>query len=177
MHSVHPVACVRPVVIFALLFAGLLAASATGAQAAIIYADAGRPDDSGDGRSWASAKKSLQTAIDVASASGGEVWVKAGTYKEKRTTPDGALVLWSNVQLYGGFAGNELLRDQRDPVTHPTIISGSKVRNGQSAYHVIRMESTLNCRVDGFTLTGITPSASGSGVDECGGGIYGNYVN
>ena len=30
------------------------------------YVDAARPDDSGDGSSWATAKKTIQAAIDIA---------------------------------------------------------------------------------------------------------------
>lgn len=43
------------------------------------YADASRPDDSGDGLSWATAKKTIQAAIDLV-GDGGTVWVTNGTY-------------------------------------------------------------------------------------------------
>lgn len=149
------------------------------AWAAVYYADAGRPDDSGNGLSWAAAKKTLQAAIDAAStAGGGEVWVKAGTYNETRsnTNGDGALVMKSNVQLYGGFAGAETLRDQRDPAARLTTISGVKTRGGLYwAYVTIRMESTINCTIDGFTITGASSGSITGPMPKYngGGGIYG----
>ncbi|MDD4734717.1 MAG: choice-of-anchor Q domain-containing protein [Kiritimatiellae bacterium] len=47
--------------------------------AAEFYADASRPDDSGDGTSWATAKQTIQAAVDAAQA-GDTVWVTNGVY-------------------------------------------------------------------------------------------------
>ena len=48
------------------------------------YVDINRPDDSGNGTSWATAKKHLQSALHLVSGYGGadeiEIWVAAGTY-------------------------------------------------------------------------------------------------
>ena len=47
------------------------------------YVDIDRPDDSGDGTSWATAKKHLQSALHLVYGYGGgeiEIWVAAGTY-------------------------------------------------------------------------------------------------
>jgi len=46
-----------------------------------VYVDAARPDDSGNGSSWATAKKYIQSGIDIVST-GGTVHVAAGTYNE-----------------------------------------------------------------------------------------------
>ena len=43
------------------------------------YADASRPDDSGDGRSWTTAKKTIQAAVDAVGPNG-TVWVADGAY-------------------------------------------------------------------------------------------------
>ena len=43
------------------------------------YVDAARPNDTGAGTSWATAKKDLQIAMNIATA-GDQIWVKAGTY-------------------------------------------------------------------------------------------------
>ena len=43
------------------------------------YVDGFRPDNTGAGTSWATAKKDLQIAINIATA-GDQIWVKAGTY-------------------------------------------------------------------------------------------------
>lgn len=44
-----------------------------------VYVDASRPDDSGDGYTWATAKKTLQAGIDIA-CKYETVWVQSGTY-------------------------------------------------------------------------------------------------
>ena len=49
------------------------------ATAAVRYVNASRPNDSGDGLSWATADRTLQAALQVA-VSGDEIWVAAGTY-------------------------------------------------------------------------------------------------
>ncbi|MCL1921591.1 MAG: hypothetical protein FWG50_11070, partial [Kiritimatiellaeota bacterium] len=41
-------------------------ASVTGQRTESLYVDAGQPDDTGDGRSWATAKRTIQAAIDLA---------------------------------------------------------------------------------------------------------------
>ncbi len=78
-----------------------------------------------DGSSWADAYTDLQDALAVASA-GTEIWVAAGTYRP--ASPGGArsatFQLVNGVRLYGGFAGNEFLVEQRNPATYPTILSG-----------------------------------------------------
>ncbi|MFA5688804.1 MAG: hypothetical protein WC959_06635, partial [Kiritimatiellales bacterium] len=48
-------------------------------SAATYYVDASRADDSGDGQSWAAAKKTIQAAINAAGA-GDEIIVTNGTY-------------------------------------------------------------------------------------------------
>jgi hypothetical protein len=48
-------------------------------RAGTIYANAERPDDSGDGLSWATAKKTIQAAVEL-TADGDTVWVTNGTY-------------------------------------------------------------------------------------------------
>ena len=52
-------------------------------------------------------------------ADGGEVWVKAGTYVEN-------LVLRPFTSLYGGFAGGETNRVERDWRTRETILDGNR---------------------------------------------------
>lgn len=100
-------------------------------------------NDANDGSSWAAAKAQVQSALDAAwLAGGGEVWVKEGTYAEHLT-----LAAW--VDLYGGFAGGESARSQRDPAAHTTVLDGGQVppvvRCGNTGYRV----SVL----DGFRIT------------------------
>ncbi len=49
-----------------------------------IYVDASRPDDSGDGTTWATAKKSIQGGIDAVD-NGGTVIVRNGVYTQNAT--------------------------------------------------------------------------------------------
>ena len=69
---------------------------------------------SGSGTSWDQALKTIEEAVSNAIADD-EIWVKAGTY-----TPTGGAVIAplhitvANVGLYGGFAGGESLREQRE---------------------------------------------------------------
>ncbi len=80
---------------------------------------------------WENAYIDLQDALDEAAtlADQGnlvEVWVAAGTYHPDRGTGDRTMSysLHKNVELYGGFAGWETYRDQRDFVINETILSG-----------------------------------------------------
>ncbi len=76
----------------------------------------------GDGSSWDEAFGTIQEAVDAASAAGGgDVWVAAGTY----TALDGGVVTMAeDVHLYGGFAGTETARDERDWEANATIVDG-----------------------------------------------------
>jgi len=99
--------------------------------------------DAADGLGWDTAKATVQAALDDASARlGGEVWVAAGTYVEHVT-----LSAW--VDLYGGFAGTEGARTERDPAAHLTILDGGYeppvVHCGNAGYRV--------ATIDGFRIT------------------------
>ena len=60
-----------------------------GGSGTFFYADASRQDDSGDGLSWATAKQTIQAAVDLA-ADGDTVLVTNGVYDiGVRLTPNG----------------------------------------------------------------------------------------
>ncbi len=129
-----------------------------------------------DGTSWATAFTTLQPAIDIRNHTGNtEVWVAGGTYGEQRTsyphndtTNTGSVIIYEDAHIYGGFAGHETLRDERDWKRNPTIIDGSTSRDGEAAYHVVI--GSDNSTLDGFTITG------GSGTYEYpGGGMYNDF--
>jgi hypothetical protein len=138
---------------------------------------------SGDCSSWGNAC-TLQTALTV-SLSGNEIWVAAGTYKPTTGTGRTATFhLKNGVAVYGGFAGTETIRDQRNPATNITILSGdidnndsqtpiitdlsTVTGNATNSYHVVAGASSAT--LDGFTITAgnanesVSPNNSGAGM-------------
>ncbi len=103
--------------------------------------------------SWgfASTSRPAYTTVQgaLAAATGiDEVWVAQGTYYENLRMKPG-------VALYGGFAGSEMVRTQRNPALHPTVLDGS------GAGSVIVMSYCLeNAVVDGFTIQNGSGNAS-----------------
>lgn len=96
------------------------------------------PDAAGpahDGGSWANAFTTIQPALDAAQP-GDEVWVKAGAWSQ-------ALTLKPGVSLYGGFCGDEALRDARNARGNVTSLVGPRMEAPTGVGSVV---------VDGFTL-------------------------
>ena len=137
-------------------------------------------DDSNDGSSWEQPKRTVQAGIDaIAGVGGGDVWVAAGTYRER-------IALDPFVHVYGGFAGTETYRDERDWMTFVTILCG----HGDGSVVSVLSGGATNV-VDGFTIRdGLTSShgggiycgyssptiannaITGNGADSHGGGVY-----
>ena len=95
-----------------------------------VYVD-GDVLSSGNGKSWATAHKTINQALDTANASNNsfEIWVKKGTYypsgEQTSTNRDLAFVVNNiNVRFLGGFSGVETVREQRNPSTNKTILCG-----------------------------------------------------
>ena len=111
-----------------------------------------------NGTSWTNAYTDLQSALALA-ASGDEIWVAAGTYKPSAGTNRlSTFRLKSGVVLYGGFAGNETARGQRNLLTNVTVLSGDLngddvgfTNNVDNVYHVVTGAS--GATLDGFTIT------------------------
>jgi hypothetical protein len=131
--------------------------------AAIVYVDKDRPG--GNGTSWAQAYKTLDAAISNTYAPA-EFWIAEGTY-----TPSAPLVLGlnQNHSFYGGFAGTETARSQRNITKYPTIVDGQGVLK-----HVFNVTSWVtSVRFDGLTIKRGAATAA-SGADASGGGIVVN---
>ncbi|GAP63451.1 hypothetical protein ARMA_1874 [Ardenticatena maritima] len=122
-----------------------------------------------------------------------EIWVAAGVYYPDegagQTNDDrnSTFRLKSGVALYGGFAGTETARNQRDPAANITVLSGDIDKNdttdangvvtdtaniqGNNAYHVVTGDGVDNTAVlDGFVVTG--GKAEGSNPNHLGGGMF-----
>ena len=115
-------------------------------------------DDAHDGSSWPLAKQTVQAAIDAASALGGEVWVQAGTYAE-------CITLHPYAYVYGGFAGRETARDERNWHINVTILDGQQ----QGSVVSVRAGNRVST-LDGFTIR----NGTGTFFDlsRYGGGLY-----
>jgi predicted outer membrane repeat protein len=140
-----------------------------------------------NGDSWTDAYTSLQSALGDINCT--EIWVAEGVYYPgaagNRTA---TFTLKNGVAVYGGFAGTESSRDERDWQINLTILSGDIDGNdtntdgnfiaettadiqGSNAYHVVTSDSTVDTAVlDGFIIT--AGQANGSDTYDIGGGMY-----
>ncbi|MBU1368843.1 MAG: right-handed parallel beta-helix repeat-containing protein, partial [Bacteroidetes bacterium] len=149
----------------------------------LLYVDVDASAGKNTGLSWTDAFTSLQDALDIA-ASGGEIWVAAGTYHPSQET-DGstdtpaefAFQLIEGVEIYGGFAGTESNVSERTDYglsgTNETILSGdlneddlvtgsgsslSFSNTSDNTYQVFKHPNnytlTSSAVLDGFTIKG-----------------------
>ncbi|MCX7014716.1 MAG: right-handed parallel beta-helix repeat-containing protein [Candidatus Sumerlaeota bacterium] len=98
----------------------------------------GATSGSQDGLSWATAKKTIQEAVDAASG-GDQIWVAQGLYNEY-------VVLKSGLSLYGGFAKTEVSVDERDWTAYKTILDGT----GGTELETLLIKDITDVVVDGF---------------------------
>jgi len=137
----------------------------------------------GSGSSWEHAIPELADALKWAHDNQGlwdgenplQIWVAEGTYKPRYAiddSPDAAYKftfrLVPDVEIYGGFAGNEkAFSDRSDWESHPTILSGvldepyqevigslGLVEFTNIAHVVTGLGELGKARLDGFTITG-----------------------
>lgn len=163
-----------------------------------------KPYGYGSGTSWNDAFGSIQDAVDAAYADGGgEVWVAAGTYldvggeatetysigSDHQVTTTYTVGMKAGVRLYGGFAGTETARNDRDLRVSKTIINGSstqicvygdndatldgfELRNGHGEFGAGMCNYKASPNVAHCTFTG--NSAATINGRGCGGGML-NY--
>jgi hypothetical protein len=143
---------------------------------AIIYVKSG---STGNGSAWNNAYGSLVSALTAAQSTD-EIWVSAGTYKPTTGTDRTAsFTLKNNVGIYGGFAGTETARNQRNIATNVTILSGEIGVAGiaDNVYHVVSATGnvsnplTNSAILDGFTVVGGNANGT-TGNQGNGGGVY-----
>lgn len=136
--------------------------------AARLYVNLNASGPAHNGASWPTAYLKISDAIAAAApTNGAEIWVAAGKYQETVTVPS----LIYGIGLYGGFAGTETDRSQRNSASNITIIDAQY--NGT----VVTFQSGVfsGTVLDGFRLTNGTgtPYANSSTgkTDLYGGGI------
>ena len=88
-------------------------------QASVIYVDKDAPGPAHNGLSWTTAYTDVQQVLTTA-ISGTEIWVAEGVYYPGVDVTS-TFMLTNGVTLYGGFAGTETLRAQRDWTAHVTV--------------------------------------------------------
>lgn len=145
------------------------------------YVDASA-SGSDDGGTWTNAFVEVKTALDDSTCT--EVWVAAGLYTA------GPMNLAPGVAVYGGFAGTETQRSQRDASVNVSILSGDVDGNdinmdgnqiaetpadiqGSNRGPVVKLDGTTalgnissTTVLDGLTITG----GDGTGISN--GGLY-----
>lgn len=125
----------------------------------IVHVDASAAPG-GDGASWDTAFVDLQQALELARVGGfvQEIWVAAGAYRADRGTGDrtATFELVDGVGVYGGFAGDETAREQRDPQANPTILTGDIGARGvleDNTYNIVTCRRVgASTVLDGFVI-------------------------
>lgn len=149
-----------------LIFPLLLAYFSTQTYAVVRYV---KPLATGDGSSWANASGNLQAMINIAIPTQDEIWVAAGKYFPT-SYPSGCstcgtagsvnrnktFLLKSGLKIYGGFAGTETARANRNSHLNETILSGdlgTKYETNDNAYHVVTAIDCSNTTIlERFTI-------------------------
>jgi hypothetical protein len=119
-----------------------------------------QPGGAGDCSSWEKACD-LQIALREPGPVD-EIWAAQGVYHPD-IGPERSFQLRNNLALYGGFAGHETTRDQRDPARHETVLSGDLLGDdgpgftniSDNSIHVVDgSETDASAVLDGFTISG-----------------------
>ena len=138
-------------------------------EADIAFADASKIDDTGDGRSWTTAKKTIQAAVDLVS-DGGMVLVTNGTYNAGGAAAPGN-ALTNRVCILSPIT----VRSVNGPAE--TFIAGSPGSNGSNDLDSVRgVFMTNGCTLAGFTVTNGYTMETWSSMDGNGGGLL-SYTN
>ena len=107
---------------------------------------------SGDGSSWSDAYTDLGDALR-ATVPYDEVWVAQGTYVPGLVRSSHFLIPVGK-EVYGGFAGTEIDRAQRNYTNNPTILSGDIGISNDTTDNVFHVVIPSNESVlDGFTIS------------------------
>ena len=153
------------------IFIFLMTVFSCGIKATNYFVDGAIGDDANDGKSWSTAKKSIESTYDI-TIPNDNVFIKKGTYNFSAvnlTSQGYAFYSITNVNYYGGFAGTESNPTQRsksdidlngtiDPweFTNETILNFTL--QNTSSMNAIGLNVSSNTQTvkyfDGFSITG-----------------------
>jgi predicted outer membrane repeat protein len=149
-------------------------------SSAILRVNDDAPGPGHDGASWQTAFLTVHEACSAATADD-EIWVAAGVYT-------GPVILKAGISLYGGFAGAESARDERNwavneavldlaggalrwqpegsGLTGPRILDGFVLRNGSTTGPSYGHVTVAHCTLLHFPLNA-SDGSGGFSVNEC----------
>lgn len=178
---------------------GLLACSAQASTCRVTTSGA----PAADGSDWGAQAKTLTSALADANCT--EIWLAAGVYRPVEPASPPTVTLAEReasfridraLSIYGGFAGSETAREQRDPASHLSVLSGDiggdDVVNGDgitesaadivggNSFHVVWIDGgtasgpiTTTTRLDGLVVTaGLADGTDPWSAGGRGGGLY-----
>ena len=134
------------------------------------------------GGSWSNAmgESEFVQTLQLVQPAGTEFWIAKGTYRPTvdPNNRDATFILKNGVALYGGFAGNETQRKERDWNANPTYLSGEIQNDGSilnNSLHVVFAEIGTDgtAVMDGFVITG--GNADGGALQDTHGGGMINF--
>jgi predicted outer membrane repeat protein len=139
----------------------------------VIFVD-GEATGADNGLSWANAYTDLKEALAEAQA-GDQIWIAGGVYRPLASgVRSSAFHLVDGVELHGGFAGDEIWLQERDPASPATILSGdinTENNPDDNVYHVITATQVGPATVlESLTISG--GNADGLGDNGLGGGLF-----
>lgn len=136
----------------------------------------------GDGSSWENASGNLQNMIDELAKNNpqnlpGEVWVAAGTYVPQvqvisGTTYSASFLMRDGISVYGGFAGDEISKQEREVGKMPwnfvnkTILEGSYYEHSKTSWNESNHKWTLTSDSRHVVFFSPLPSEGKSGFDK-----------
>jgi surface antigen len=150
-------------------------------QASISYVKA-NASGLNNGTSWANAYTDLQAA---SAATSDTLWVANGEYKPTNTNNRAITFNFGVKKVFGGFAGNETLLNQRNYSLYQTVLSGdlgTASLTSDNTHHVVTV-NTAQGVLDGFKITGGNandPSGGngiGAGIKIAGQAGIATYIN
>ncbi len=148
----------------------LLAALPAAAPAAILRVDGYAGSDANTGTTWdTDALRTIQGALARA-VTGDEIWVRGCTYIPPSQGSYSAYVVNKALAIYGGFAGSETQRNERNPQAFTTTIDCFGAATTYShGFYVNPGDTASTIVIDGFVIHG--GWALGNGEHRMGGGI------